>query len=178
MAKTELSVLFKKIQKDDKKEVLEFHVQGDELPSSQELVNLAGGMVVLSLSVDEDEIGTFPAEYKNIQRDSKKTKLLFNIKGDAEEVVIQLYPYAGHNVTLFVEPSQMTVDEFEKEEPHEGVAYKVEKDGTVEVEGQVSMDDIPNEDTDADVSEESSPSSDDKEEPPQLDLHDPDLLED
>ena len=172
MAKVELSVLFKKIQKDDKKEVLEFHVQGEELPSSQELVNMAGGMAHLSLQVDKQDIENFPAEYKNIQRDSKKTKLLFNIKGDTEDKVIKLYPYAGHNVTLFVEPSQMSVDEFEEmEEVHEGIPYQVERDGTVQVEGQVSMDDIPNEEEPEE--KEESPSDD---ELPDFDINDPDFL--
>lgn len=70
MSKIELNVLFKKIQKDGKKEVLEFHIQGNTLPSSQELVQMAGNIVVLE--VLESKAGTFPAEFKSIQRDSKK----------------------------------------------------------------------------------------------------------
>ncbi|GIO22445.1 hypothetical protein [Oceanobacillus sp. J11TS1] len=175
MAKVELSVLFKKIQKDDKKEVLEFHVQGEELPSSQELVNMAGGMAHLTLQVDKQDIENFPAEYKNIQRDSKKTKLLFNIKGDTEDKVIKLYPFAGHNVTLFVEPSQMSVEDFENENTHKGMPYQVEKDGTVQVEGQVSMDDIPNENEDSEeLKEKEETISDD--ELPDFDINDPDFL--
>jgi hypothetical protein len=33
----------------------------------------------------------------------------------------------------------MTIDEF-YEEPHEGIDYKVNNDGTVEVDGQMEMD--------------------------------------
>ncbi|MGP4038346.1 hypothetical protein ACTWP4_00345 [Gracilibacillus sp. D59] len=140
--KVELNILFKKIQKDDKKEVLEFHVQGDELPHSQELVNMAGGIAVLK--VDNSEVEEFPAEFKSIQRDSKKTTLKFNIKGDTEEKIIKLYPFAGRSVSLFLEPSQMSIEEFEEGEPHEGIGYSVNQDGTAEVpEGQLSADDIP-----------------------------------
>lgn len=141
MSKVELNVLFKKIQKDDKKEVLEFHVQGDELPNSQELVNMAGGIAVLD--VHGSEAGEFPAEFKSIQRDSKKTTLKFNIKGDSEEKIIKLYPYAGRSVTLYLEPSQMSIEEFEEREPHEGIPYSVDQDGTATVDGQLSTEDIP-----------------------------------
>ncbi len=37
------------MQKDDKKEVLEFHVQGNELSNTQELVGLAGSIVILNV---------------------------------------------------------------------------------------------------------------------------------
>ena len=139
MSKIELTVLFKKIQKDDKKEVLEFHVQGDELDYSEELVQLAGNIAVLE--VKNSEAGKLPAEFKSIQRDSKKTVLKFNVRGDSDKKVINLYPYAGSNVTLFLEASQMSLEEFD--EKHEGIEYSVEKDGTVSVpDGQLDMEDI------------------------------------
>ena len=140
MSKTELNVLFKKIQKDDKKEVLEFHVQGDELPHSQELVHLAGSIV--SLEIEKSEAGKFNAEFKKIQRDSKKTVLLFNVKGDSDEKIIKLYPFAGRSIDLLLEPSQMSIDEFN--EPHEGIQYSVNQDGTAAVSpDQLSIDDVP-----------------------------------
>ncbi|APC48971.1 hypothetical protein BME96_12555 [Virgibacillus halodenitrificans] len=136
-----LNVLFKKIQKDDKKEVLEFHVQGDELEHSDELVQLAGNIAVLE--VENSEAGQLTAEFKSIQRDSKKTVLKFNVKGDSEDKVLKLYTFAGRSVVLFLEPSQMSIEEFEEATDHEGISYEVNKDGTVEVEGQLSADDLP-----------------------------------
>lgn len=139
MTKVETKVLFKRLQRDDKKEVLVFHVMGEKLEHSDTLVLMAGNMAILTIA--ESEAGTIPAEFKSIQRDSKKTVLKFEAKGDSQDKIIQLYPYAGHNVTLTIEESQMSIEEFE--EQHEGLEYNVNQDGTVEIEGQVSIDDIP-----------------------------------
>lgn len=141
MSKIELNVLFKKIQKDDKKEVLEFHIQGDELDHSDELVNMAGNIAVIG--VGNSDVDDLPAEFKSIQRDSKKTVLKFNVKGDSDGKVLKLYEFAGRSVTLLVEPSQMSIEEFEEGEPHEGLEYSVDQDGTAVVDGQLSTDDIP-----------------------------------
>lgn len=143
MSKIELTVLFKKIQKDDKKEVLEFHVQGDELDYSDDLVQLAGSIAILE--VKSSEVGKLPVEFKSIQRDSKKTTLKFNVRGDSDKKVIKLYPFAGRNVTLFLEASQISLEEFE--EQGEGIEYNVDKDGTVGVpDGQMDMAEIPEDD--------------------------------
>lgn len=143
MSKIELTVLFKKIQKDDKKEVLEFHVQGDELDHSDDLVQLAGSIAILE--VKSSEAGKLPVEFKSIQRDSKKTVLKFNVRGDSDKKVIKLYPFAGRNVTLFLEASQISIEEFE--EQGEGIEYNINNDGTVEVpDGQINMEDIPEDD--------------------------------
>lgn len=155
MSKIELSVLFKKIQKDDKKEVLEFHVQGDELNHSDELVQLAGNIAILE--VKNSEAGKLPTEFTSIQRDSKKTVLKFNVRGDSDKQVIKLYPFAGRNVTLFLEASQMSLEEFE--EHHEGVEYSVNGDGTVNaLNGQMNMDELDdsNEITEENVNDEKS----------------------
>lgn len=159
MSKTKLSVLFKKMQKDDKKEVLEFHVQGNELPNTQELVGMAGSIVVLN--VEESKADTFNAEFVSVQKDSKKTTLKFNIKGDSDDKVIKLYPHAGKSVTLFMEPSQMSVADFYEEE-HEGIEYQIEKDGTASVvPDQMSLDDVKDEEEgngqDASEEEEDDP---------------------
>ncbi|WP_428909425.1 hypothetical protein [Niallia sp. Krafla_26] len=144
MAKAELNVLFKKIQKDDKKEVLEFHVQGDELPHSDELVQMAGNIVVLN--VKDSAAGEINVEFKSIQRDSKKTVLKFNVKGDSDDKMNKLYPYAGRNTVLVLEPSQMSIEDFNY---HEGIEYKVEPDGTAAVSpDQLSIDDVPAEEDD------------------------------
>lgn len=154
MSKIELSVLFKKIQKDDKKEVLEFHVQGDELNYSDELVQLAGNIAILE--VKNSEAGKLPAEFKSIQRDSKKTVLKFNVRGDSDKQVIKLYPFAGRNVTIFLEASQMSIEEFEEQQ--EGIEYNVNGDGTIELaEGQMNMDELESQDeNNKDLKEEES----------------------
>lgn len=136
---TELNVLFKKMQKDDKKEVLHFQIQGDETPHAQELISMAGGIVILE--VDGCEAGELNAEFATLQRDSKKTVLKFNIKGDSEEKAVKLYRHAGRNVTLRLQPSQMSIEEFYEEDP--GLEYTVNQDGTVEVApDQLSLDDV------------------------------------
>lgn len=136
----ELDVLFKKMQKDDKKEVLEFHVIDDEVPHSTELIEMAGGIAVLE--IDENEKLT--AEFKKIQRDSKKTVLQFEVKGDNEDKIIKLYKLAGSHVKLALEPSQMSIDEFYDGDDDPGLEYNVDNDGTVQVaKGQLGMDDIP-----------------------------------
>lgn len=136
MAKVELDALFKKQQKDDKKEVLEFHVLGDEVPHSSELIGMAGSIVIIGIS----EI-KLSAECKNVQRDSKKVVLKFEAKGDSEEKTIKLYPKAGFNVKLSLEQSQMSIEEFE--EQHEGIEYQVDEDGSVSVApGQMTIEDV------------------------------------
>lgn len=133
MSKTKLSVLFKKMQKDDKKEVLEFHVVGDELPHSQKLVEMAGNLSVIE--IDGCEAGELVAEFAKLQRDSKKTVLQFKVKGDNEAKIIKLYPYAGSNVTLHLQPSQMSLEEFNEGDfdDHEGLEYTVDLGGSVNV---------------------------------------------
>lgn len=134
----ELNVLFKKMQKDDKKEVLEFHILGDEPRHQTELIGMAGGIAVLDV-----EGVKLSAEFKNIQRDSKKIALKFEAKGDSESEIVKLYPKAGWNVNLILEPSQMSIDEFREMDPHEGIEYGVNTDGTVNVpDGQLDMNEI------------------------------------
>lgn len=117
--KTALNVLFKKMQKDDKKEVLVFQVNGDELPQAQSLVELAGGIVVME--IDGCDAGEIMAEFASLQRDSKKTALKFNIKGDSEEKAILLYRFAGRNVTLRLQASQMSIEDY-YDDPHDPLA--------------------------------------------------------
>jgi hypothetical protein len=138
MSNIKLNVLFKKMQKDDKKEVLMFHVLSDELPHADELLKMPGSIALLN--VEESEAGEIGAEFVSIQRDNKKTVLKFNIKRDAEGKVNKLYPQAGGNVSLTLKPSQMTIDEF-YEDDHEGIEYSVDGDGNVSVpDGQLSID--------------------------------------
>ncbi|EOV9525599.1 hypothetical protein ACO11K_003637 [Bacillus cytotoxicus] len=137
MTKVKLNVLFKKMQKDDKKEVLMFHVLSDELPHADELLKMPG--TIVHLTVEKSEVEPIGAEFASIQRDSKKTALKFNVKGDTKDKINKLYPFAGENVSIILEPSQMSIDEF-YEEPHEGMEYKVNSDGTTDVApGQLKL---------------------------------------
>lgn len=137
MTNVTMNVLFKKMQKDDKKEVLEFHILGDSVKFKNELIGMAGGIVVLS--VEDTQLN---AEFKSIQRDSKKISLKFDVKGDNEAKTIKLYPKAGHNVNLTIEESQMSLEDFDMNK-HEGIEVKAHADGTIEVaEGQIKMEEI------------------------------------
>ncbi len=137
MTNVKLNVLFKKMQKDDKKEVLMFHVLSDELPHADELLKMPG--TIVHLTVEKSDVEPIGAEFVSIQRDSKKTVLKFNVKGDKKDKINKLYPFAGENVSIILEPSQMSIDEF-YEEPHEGMEYNVKSDGTTEVApGQLKL---------------------------------------
>ncbi|MGG3798961.1 hypothetical protein [Metabacillus fastidiosus] len=137
-----LNVLFKKIQKDDKKEVLMFHVQGDDLPHADELLKMPGSITMLNM--EEAEVGEIGAEFVSIQRDHKKTVLKFHIKRDTESKVNKLYPFAGSNVSITLQPSQMSIEEFYEE--REGIEYTVDGSGNVEVnDNQMNMDDVESE---------------------------------
>lgn len=140
MSKVELDVLFKKQQKDDKKEVLEFHILGENVKFKSELMSMAGG--IANLEVKNIKLS---AEFKSVQKDNKKTVLKFEAKGDNDEKMAELYAWAGSNVKLTIEPSQMSLEDFNNDDEHEGVGYNVNNDGTVEVApGQLSIeDDVP-----------------------------------
>ncbi|GIO57980.1 hypothetical protein [Paenibacillus cineris] len=137
--KTTMNVLFKSMQKDDKKEILKFEIKGSEDAGDEmDLFELSGSIVVLSLEVGGDEVcGDISAEFVSMQRDNKKTVMKFGIKGDRDDKAQQLYKYAGHNVTLGVAPGQMSIEEFN--EPREGVRGKINQDGTVDVEDKNQM---------------------------------------
>jgi hypothetical protein len=144
MSTIKLNVLFKKMQKDDKKEVLMFHVVSDELPHADDLLKMPGSIVLLT--VEESEVKEIGAEFVSIQRDNKKTVLKMNIKRDTEGKVNYLYPHTGNNVSLILQPSQMTIDEF-YEDDHEGIKYNVDGNGNVSLNpGQLSLDEVENED--------------------------------
>ncbi|CAM3307097.1 MULTISPECIES: hypothetical protein [Paenibacillus] len=139
-----MNVLFKSMQKDDKKEILKFEIKGSEDAGEEmELFELSGSIVVLSLKVGGDDVcGDVTAEFISMQRDSKKTVMKFGIKGDRDGKAQKLYEFAGRNVELGVAPSQMSIEEFN--EPREGVRGKINPDGTVEVEdkNQVTIDEV------------------------------------
>ncbi|WP_240479648.1 hypothetical protein [Paenibacillus wynnii] len=132
--KTTMNVLFKSMQKDDKKEILKFEIKGTEDASDEmDLFELSGSIVVLNLEVGGDDVcGDLSAEFISMQRDSKKTVMKFGVKGDKDDKAQLLYKFAGRNVTLGVAPSQMSIEEFN--EPREGIKGTVNPDGTIDLE--------------------------------------------
>jgi uncharacterized lipoprotein YajG len=144
MTTTELSVFFKMQQKDDKKEVLKFEIRGQEddgETTANDLYALAGSIILFD--IDGCAAGETSAEFMNIQRDSKKTTMKFAIKGDSEKKAQELYKYAGRNVKIKVQPSQMTIEEFYEVDEHEGIEYSVDSNGNVKVpKDQMSMDEV------------------------------------
>ncbi|RSL32654.1 hypothetical protein D7Z54_14480 [Salibacterium salarium] len=153
MAQTELNVLFKKQQKDDKKEVLKFEIKGDEDNVSLALYEMAGEIV--NFELDGCDTGAITAEFAKINRDSKKTVLDFTLKGDSEEKALSLYKFAGHNILMYIEPSQMSLEDFNDdgggeynpEDDHEGIEYTVNLDGTTDLKDdntkEENEDDLP-----------------------------------
>jgi hypothetical protein len=153
MSKTQLNVFFKMQQKDDKKEVLKFEIKGQEDgdESTSSLYSLAGSIILFE--IEGCAAGETSAEFMNIQRDSKKTSMKFAIKGDSEKKAQELYKYAGRNVNLSIQPSQMSIEEFY--EGPEGIEYQVDGNGNVEVsKDQMSIDDVDAKEKDEDPFEE------------------------
>ncbi len=111
----QISVLFKKMQKDDKKEVLMFHILTDETKHAAELLRLTGKMTILTISDDEGPYEPIQAEFVNLQRDNKKTVLKFNVATEDVDRVNAIYPAAGTNVSLLIQPQQMSIDELENQ---------------------------------------------------------------
>lgn len=144
---------FNKQTKDSKKESMQFHVSGDD-EHKRELDMMCREVVVLKIDGVENEI---VAEFNKKTKDAKKTILEFIVKGDTSAAqTYEFYRMAGSTVDLTITESQMSIEEFQ--ESHEGIEYKVNGDGTVEIdENQLSFDDIEGEEDElpfADVEED------------------------
>lgn len=138
MTTIKLDVLFKKIQKDDKKENLEMHIISDTVPYQNELMEMAGGMVVLQIS----ECKELPAHFKAMQRDSKKVTLKFEVKGNHTERILEMYKWAGGSTVLHLAQSQLSIDDV-YEEPRDGLDFNLDTSGVVTLaEGQLSIDEV------------------------------------
>ncbi len=147
------SIFFKLQQKDDKKEILKFEIKGNASDqASKDLHELAGSIVVFK--IEGCAAGETTAEFVEIKKNSNKTDLKFALKGDSEEKAQELYKFAGQNVKIEINPSQMTLDEFYGDEEERGIEYSVNKDGTVKVDpNQASLDDYQEEQFDFDDEE-------------------------
>lgn len=142
-----LMVLFKKMQRDDKKDVLKFEYRGgkddpkDEkgnpkkITLPQSVYAMVGEMV--NIEIEGTGCGPVTAELSKANKDSKKVTLDLNLKGDSEDKALELYRKAGQNVTLTIEPSQASLLDEEQADPHEGIEYAVDMaDGSVTVKNE------------------------------------------
>ena len=134
---------FNKQTKDSKKELIQFHVKGED-EKKPELNKLTREVVILEIEGVEQKLR---CEFNKSTKDSKKTVLEFIVKGDASaENTFNFYKKAGSDVTLNIVESQMSADDFEDEEQHEDVKYSVGNDGTAAVNpDQLSLDDMNDE---------------------------------
>ncbi len=129
---------FNKQTKDSKKELVQFHVKGED-EKKPEINQLTREVVELSIEGVEQKL---TCEFSKTTKDSKKTVLEFIVKGDTSaDQSFNFYKKAGSDVTLNIIESQMSIDEFYDDEPREGIQYNVQKDGTVNVD-QVTIDQV------------------------------------
>lgn len=130
---------FNKQTKDSKKELIQFYVKGED-EKKPEISQLTREVVELEIEGVDQKL---TCEFNKTTKDSKKTVLEFIVKGDTSaEQSFNFYKKAGSDVTLNIVESQMSIDEFYEEgEPREGINYKVDKDGTVNVD-QVTIDQV------------------------------------
>lgn len=127
----QINVLFKKMQKDDKKEILMFHILSDETKYAADLLKLTGKMTILTVTAEGEQYEPIQAQFMNLQRDSKKTVLKFNVETEDEARVNAIYPAAGTNIDLLIQPQQLTIDDVPSDS---GLKYEVGLDGTVNIE--------------------------------------------
>lgn len=148
---------FNKQTKDSKKELIQFHVKGED-EKKPELNKLTREVVILEIEGVEQKLR---CEFNKSTKDSKKTVLEFIVKGDVSaENTFNFYKKAGSDVTLNIVESQMSADEFEEE--HEGVTYQIDKDGTAKVDpGQLSIDDVEQNNVEQDGAEKNEDSLED-----------------
>lgn len=127
-----VSAHFNKQTKDSKKELLQFHVTGED-EKQQELDSLC--REVVELEIDGVDL-TLTAEFSKKTKDAKKTILEFIVKGDTSaEQSFQFYKHSGSDVDLTITKSNMSKEEFRgPDEPRRGKTVKVNPDGTADVE--------------------------------------------
>ncbi|MBW4083607.1 hypothetical protein [Paenibacillus sp. S150] len=147
--KIQVAAHFNKQTKDSKKELVQFHVKGED-EKKPELNAMTRSVVLLSIEGVEKSLTT---EFSKSTKDAKKTVLEFIVKGDtSSEHSYEFYRKAGSDVVLDIAESQMSIEEFrgdeeyddeEHDEPREGVHGKLNPDGTVDVDdpNQLTLED-------------------------------------
>lgn len=164
MPTIKLDVLFKKHQKDDKKEVLEMHILDDGIKNEGELLAMAGKMVVLQVN----DIQEIPVEFKGHQKDSKKTVMKFQVRGNFEEATTQIYLASGKHATVYLAESQLSIEDvMDAEEAGEDL----DTFGAIAIDdGQMTIEEVELEEVVEDpqaLAEEASGYEDTKEEKPE-----------
>ena len=130
---------FNKHSKDSKKELIQFYVKGED-ERRQELNTLCREIVELNIPFVE----SLTAEFVKKSQDSKKTVLDFIVKGGTStEHSYEFFRIAGTDIELTISESQMSIEEFrgesddgedfDQDDEHEGLEYKVNGDGTAEL---------------------------------------------
>lgn len=134
--KIQIKAHFNKQTKDSKKELVQFHVKGDD-EKKPELNAMTRSVVELSIEGIEQKLTT---EFSKSTKDAKKTVLEFIVKGDTSaEHSYEFYRMAGSDVVLDIAESQMTIEEFrgdddeDHEPPREGVRGTINPDGTIDM---------------------------------------------
>ena len=144
MPKTELNILFKKMQRDDKKDVLKFEYKSkdkdEKIKIPQSIYDMVGEMV--NIEIEGSKCGPVTAELAKANKDGKKVVLDLSLKGDSADKAVDIFLKAGTNVKLFIEPSQASLIEEEHEDPHEGIEYAVALDGTVDVNKKEELQEV------------------------------------
>jgi FtsZ-binding cell division protein ZapB len=137
MSTVTISATFNKQTKDSKKELVQFHVKGQD-EHKPELNLMCREAVELRLE-GIDQVLT--AKFEKKSQDSSKTVLDFILMGNpSTSNSFEFYRKSGQDVILTITESQMSIDELK--EAHEGIKYTQNSDGTVDVDqNQLSMDD-------------------------------------
>lgn len=91
-----------------------FHILTDETKHAADLLRLTGKMTILTISDGEGPYEPIQAEFVNLQRDNKKTVLKFNVATEDVDRVNAIYPAAGTNISLLIQPQQMSIDDLEE----------------------------------------------------------------
>ncbi|MDV2683757.1 hypothetical protein RYX56_05470 [Alkalihalophilus lindianensis] len=128
MSKQTLNVLFKKMQRDDKKDVLKFEIRSkskeEKVKSPQAIQEMVGEMV--NIEIEGTKCGPVSAELAKANNDGKKVVLDLNLKGDNADKAAGIFLMAGSDVTLHIEPAQTSLLEEKPKNDHEGVEYAVD----------------------------------------------------
>src|SRR5690625_3468541 len=131
MSQITINATFNKQTKDSKKELVQFHVKGDD-ENKPELNLMCREAVELQIEGVEVKL---TAKFDKKTQDSKKTTLDFILMGNpSTSDSHEFYRMAGQNVDLTITESQMSIEELE--EKHDGLEYTANGDGTVDVKDE------------------------------------------
>lgn len=132
MSKVTIHATFNKQTKDSKKEMVQFHVKGND-ETLPELNHMCREAVELEIEGVEQKLS---AKFEKKTQDSTKTSLDFILMGNpSTSNSHEFYRKAGADVKLTIVESQMSIEELEEiqKNEREGIEYTQNEDGTVDV---------------------------------------------